>query len=425
MFADQVKISVEAGRGGHGIVSFRREKYVARGGPDGGSGGRGGSIYFVATHNISTLTDFRHGIKIKANNGGNGAGKNSYGKSGSDLYVNVPVGTVVTLATTGEVIADFKDLGETILIAKGGRGGRGNTAFKSSLNRVPRMSENGLMGDTYDLILELKLLADIGFIGFPNAGKSTLLSVISDARPQIADYPFTTLNPELGVVSYHGETFVASDLPGIIEGAHLGKGLGFRFLRHAERCRVLLFIIDGESSNAYYDDYLGLREEILKYGYGLENRPFIVSVSKDENAETKKKIKAFKKKLKDVEIVSFSSLLSQGIEELKGLMLEEIRNAPTINLVREDGNALPYRTYDLTKDTSANFTVTKEGRGRYKISGEEVETRYHKYALNSDEAVLSLLNYLREIGVEEALMKAGVEDGATVSIVDFEFEYFT
>lgn len=426
MFIDQAKISVKAGNGGNGMVSFRREKYVAKGGPDGGNGGRGGSIYFVATNNISTLTDFRFGLKIKANNGGNGATKNQYGKSGEDLYVNVPVGTVVFLEPSREVVADFKVIGETHLIAKGGRGGRGNTAFKSSLNRVPRIAENGIAGEEFNLTLELKLLADIGFIGLPNAGKSTLLSVISEARPQIDNYPFTTLTPQLGVVPFSdGSSLVASDLPGIIKDAHLGKGLGLRFLRHAQRCRVLLFIIDGENSSDYFAEYNLLREEVKRYGYGLEKRPFIVGVSKVESPEAAKRVKELSHKLNDINVIGFSSLLHENIDTLLNVMHESVANAPTIDLVDESGTNLKYREYDLTKMVDPDlFTITKESRNLYRISGEAVEARYGKYSLTTEEAIMSLLNYLREIGVEDALENAGVNDGDTVVLVDFEFEYF-
>lgn len=426
MFIDQAKISVKAGNGGNGSVSFRREKYVPKGGPDGGNGGRGGSIYFVATHNISTLSDFRFGVKLKASDGGHGALKNQYGKSGEDRYINVPVGTVVLHAESGEVLADFKNVGETVLIAKGGRGGRGNTAFKSSLNRVPRIAENGLPGEEFNLILELKLLADIGFIGLPNVGKSTLLSTISSARPTIANYPFTTLHPELGVVvTKNGESFVASDLPGIIDGAHLGKGLGLRFLRHAQRCRVIIYIIDGETREDYAKDFKILQKEVKKYGYGLETRPFIVGISKVESEETEKRVRTFAKKVKKGEVIGFSSLLNYNIELLKNLMAKTISAAPDILLLDEKGKTLTYREYDLTKQKDdAIFKIVKEKRGLYRITGEEVEARYAKYTLNSDEAVLRLLNYLREIGVEEALENMGVSDGDSIILGDFEFEYY-
>lgn len=426
MFIDQAKITLKAGNGGNGMVSFRREKYVPKGGPDGGNGGRGGSIYFVATSNISTLTDFRFGLTIKANNGGNGATKNQYGKSGEDLYVKVPIGTVVYLEPSREVIADFKLEGETMLIAKGGKGGRGNAAFKSSTNRVPRIAEHGVPGEELLVTLELKLLADIGFIGLPNAGKSTLLTVISEARPQIDNYPFTTLRPELGVVKANsGNRFVAADLPGIIKDAHLGRGLGLRFLRHAQRCKVLAFIIDGENSEDYYKEYKLLRNEVKEYGYKLDERPFFVAVSKDETVDTHKKVKALAKKLKDIKVLGFSSLLHENIDTLINTMEEYIVNAPEIEMVDEEGVAVKYREYDLTATIDPDlFTIEKVRAGVYRIVGEKVEERYHKYILNIEEAILSLLNYLREIGVEDALDKMGVNDGDTVILVDFEFEYF-
>ncbi|OQA79543.1 MAG: GTPase ObgE [Tenericutes bacterium ADurb.Bin239] len=426
MFIDQAKITVKAGNGGNGMVSFRREKYVPKGGPDGGNGGRGGSIYFVATSNISTLTDFRFGLKIKANNGGHGATKNQYGKSGEDLYVKVPIGTVVYIEPSREVLADFKSEGETILIAKGGKGGRGNNAFKSSINRTPRIAEHGIPGEEHLLTLELKLLADIGFIGLPNAGKSTLLSVISEARPLIDNYPFTTLQPELGVViGKSGNPFVACDLPGIIKDAHLGKGLGLRFLRHAQRCKVLMFMIDGENSQDYYDQYKLLRNEVKKYGYKLDERPFFVAVSKDESDESKRKVAALTKKLKDVTVLGFSSLLHANIDKLIDTMEEYIANAPEIEMVDEAGVAVKYREYDLTVITEPDlFTIEKVKSGVYRIVGEKVEERYHKYILNTEEAILSLLNYLREIGVEQALEAIGINDGDTVLLCDFEFEYY-
>ncbi|HPY79298.1 MAG TPA: GTPase ObgE [Bacilli bacterium] len=425
MFIDQAKITVKAGNGGNGMVSFRREKYVAKGGPDGGNGGRGGSIYFMATNNISTLTDFRFGLTIKANNGGNGAPKNQYGKSGDDLYIKVPIGTVVYLEPTREVIADFKAEGETMLIAKGGKGGRGNAAFKSSTNRVPRIAEHGVTGEELLLTLELKLLADIGFIGLPNAGKSTLLSVISEARPQIDNYPFTTLSPQLGVVNGKKGPFVASDLPGIIKDAHKGRGLGLRFLRHAQRCKVLMFIIDGENSEDYYKEYKLLRNEVKAYGYKLDERPFFVAVSKVETDESQRKVTALAKKLKDITVVSFSSLLHENIDTLIATMEQYIVNAPEIEMVDEKGVAVKYREYDLTATVDPNlFTIEKVRTGVYRIIGEKVEERYHKYILNTEEAILSLLNYLREIGVEDALEAIGINDGDTVILVDFEFEYF-
>lgn len=425
MFIDKAKIRVVAGRGGNGMVSFRREKYVSHGGPDGGNGGRGGSVYFVATNNASTLSEFRFGKTFKAERGEHGQGKNRFGKSGKDLILQVPVGTIVYESVTKEVIADFKHVDEKHLIAVGGKGGRGNASFKSSVNQAPRIAENGMLGDDLDITLELKLLADVGFIGFPNAGKSTLLSVISEARPEIADYPFTTLTPQLGVVTPKGGVpFVASDLPGIIEGASAGRGLGLRFLRHAERCKVLVVIVDGESTNDYYEDYKMLQNEINKYGFGLIKRPQIVTVSKMETKESKTKLAAFQKQLGQ-DVLGFSSLLHENIDELIATMVKVLEVAPEVSLLDERGEAVKYRTYDLTSGAdSEEFIITKEGNDIFVISGEKVEARYHKYVLNTDEAVMALLQYLRVIGVEQKLEEMGVKDGDTVRLCDFEFEYY-
>lgn len=426
MFIDQAKIKVIAGRGGNGIVSFRREKYVAFGGPDGGNGGRGGSIYFTSTNNASTLSDFRFGKTFKAEAGETGMAKNKYGRSGKDLTLFVPVGTIVFDTETKEVIADFKTVGETHLIAKGGKGGRGNASFKSSVNQAPRIAENGVVGETLSLTLELKLLADVGFIGFPNAGKSTFLSVISEARPEIADYPFTTLTPQLGVVrAPSGKTFVASDLPGIIEGASVGRGLGLRFLRHAERCKVLVIMIDGENSADYFKDYELLQAEINHYGFGLIKRPQIVTVTKMETDESSEKLVTFKKKLKDTDIIGFSSLTHDNVALLLTKIAEVLETAPPVKLVDERGEQVKYRTYDLTAGASQDdFVITKEAANVFVISGEKVEERFHKYILNTDEAVMALLQYLRVIGVEDKLEEMGIQDGDTVRLCDFEFEYY-
>ncbi|HZJ89279.1 MAG TPA: GTPase ObgE [Bacilli bacterium] len=425
MFIDKAKIKVIAGRGGDGIVTFRREKFVSHGGPDGGNGGKGGSIYFEATNNASTLSDFRFGKTFKAQSGENGMPKNKYGRGGKDLTLLVPVGTIVFDHETQEVLADFKKVGEKHLIAAGGKGGRGNASFKSSTNQAPRIAENGVKGDEFTLTLELKLLADVGFIGFPNAGKSTLLSVISEARPEIADYPFTTLTPQLGVVrAPNGKTFVASDLPGIIEGASRGRGLGLRFLRHAERCKVLVIMIDGENSDDYRRDYELLQNEIIKYGFGLIKRPQIVTVSKMETQETRDKLAVFQSKLKE-KIIGFSSLLHENIDPLLLKISEVLDTAPEVELVDERGESVKYRTYDLTAGAEEDdFVITKESADVFVITGEKVESRFHKYILNTDEAVMALLQYLRVIGVETRLEEMGIKDGDTVRLCDFEFEYY-
>lgn len=427
MFIDSAKLEVKAGNGGNGAVSFRREKYVPYGGPNGGNGGRGGSIFFVASTNISTLADFRYNKTIKAPNGENGGIKNMFGAAAEDVYINVPVGTLVYLEPEHLLIADFKENGETKLIAKGGRGGRGNVSFKSSTNRVPKIAENGIQGEKYSLSLELKLLADVGFVGLPNAGKSTLLSVISDARPEIGDYPFTTLTPQLGVVYLKdGRSFVAADLPGLIKGASQGKGLGLRFLKHIERCRVIVMVIDFSGPNDPYDDYQVLKHELTEYGFNLTTRPIIIAASKVEDEDATTRLKAFRKRVRKHKTIGISSILHEGIDELLFKVADTLQVTPEVNLVAAENELSPSEIiYDARKDESLKpFVIEREQSGVYRIKGLEVENRYRQYSLNTDEAILRLLSYLREIGVEKELERLGAKDGDKVILLDFEFTYY-
>ena len=295
MFIDRAIIEVRSGKGGDGAISFRREKFVAKGGPDGGNGGRGASIYLRANKTINTLFNFRHSKTFIGQDGGKGEGSNCYGKYAPDIIVDVPIGTVVYLEDGHEFLGDLNEDGKTLLVAKGGRGGKGNSCFKSSTNRVPKIAENGEPGEKKRLILELKLLADVGLVGFPSVGKSTFLSVVSSAKPEIADYPFTTIIPNLGVVtSKDGRSFVMADLPGIIEGAHDGKGLGLQFLRHIERCRIIVHVIDmGESGRDPYSDYQIISKELKEYGFGLDKRPVIYVASKMDEEGAEERLKTF------------------------------------------------------------------------------------------------------------------------------------
>ncbi len=427
MFIDSARIEVKAGNGGDGAVSFRREKYIPKGGPNGGNGGRGGSIFFVASTNVSTLSDFRFTRTIKAKNGDNGGIKNMFGAAAEDVYVNVPVGTLVYLEPEHVLIADFNEVGETKLIAKGGRGGRGNVSFKSSTNRVPKIAENGIPGEKYTLSLELKLLADVGFVGLPNAGKSTLLSVISDARPEIGDYPFTTLNPQLGVVYLKdGRSFVAADLPGLIKGASEGKGLGLRFLKHIERCRVIVMVVDFSGPQDPYEDYQTLKQELTNYGFKLATRPIVVAASKVEDDEAYARVKSFRRRIRKHKTIAISSLLHEGIDELLYKVADTLDVTPTVNLLTLESELSPTEIiYDARKDESLRpFVIEKQPNGVFRISGEQVEARYRQYSLITDDAVLRLLSYLREIGVEKELEKLGAKDGDTVILVDFEFTYY-
>ncbi len=321
-FIDEALIHVKAGDGGNGCISFRREKYVPKGGPDGGDGGKGGDVYLVATSSKHTLLDFHYRRVFKAGRGQHGRGKNQHGRSGNDIYIPVPVGTVVKDAITGEVLADLVEDGQKWLAARGGRGGRGNARFATSTNQAPRFAEEGEKGEERDLKLELKLLADVGIVGFPNAGKSTLISVISEAKPKIADYPFTTLTPQLGVVSVDSDrTFVVADIPGLIEGAHKGAGLGIQFLKHIERTRVIIHLIDISSIDPSdpLKPYRAIREELRNFNPLLLEKPEVVALNKidlmGDRKEIDKLLDIYKKNL-DLPVFAISALTRKGVPDL-------------------------------------------------------------------------------------------------------------
>lgn len=349
-FVDQVKIYVEAGNGGAGCVSFRREKYVPRGGPDGGDGGDGGDVILVADPQVHTLYDFHHQVHFKAENGRPGRGKKMKGKDGEDLILRVPVGTVVKDAETGEILGDLVKPGQRLLVAKGGKGGRGNAHFATPTRQAPRFAEPGTPGERRWLILELKLIADVGLVGLPNAGKSTFLSVVTSARPKIADYPFTTLEPNLGVVYLpDGETFVVADIPGLIEGAHRGVGLGHDFLRHIERTRVLLFILDISRDREIVRDFELLREELRLYNPSLLEKPFLIALNKidllpeDKRLTEVEELRAlFPEELRS-KIYPISAVTGEGIRPLLYALAELIKEA------RKEEN---YNTHDepVSKD---------------------------------------------------------------------------
>lgn len=427
MFIDQAKVRVRGGKGGDGAISMYREKFIEFGGPDGGRGGRGGSIIFKATSNLSTLFPFRYNRLILAENGQNGGSKNKYGASGADTIVEVPIGTVVYDEQTDQFLCDLSNEGDEYVVAKGGKGGRGNASFKSSKNRVPRIAENGDLGEERSLVLELKLLADIGLIGLPNAGKSTLLSLISAANPKIAPYPFTTITPNLGVVNLANyATFVVADLPGLIEGATEGKGLGFQFLRHVERCRVLVHLVamDGESDP--YEAYQTIRKEIINYGYNIEARPEIIVASKMDEPGADELLKKFEQQLNiDVDIYPISALTDEGLKELLDEMYRTLQETPPFPLYAPSGEDLAtYRVYDAATIEEVPFNIIRLDAHTYEIVGDEVVNTYRRYNLSTDEGMLRLLQYLRKIGVDDKLDELGLEDGDTVLLDDFEFEYF-
>ena len=424
MFIDRAVIEVRSGKGGDGMISFRREKYVAKGGPNGGNGGRGGSIYFVARQKINTLFNFRHSICIQANDGEKGGTKLQYGKYADDVYVEVPIGTVIYLEEGHKFLGDLNEEGKTLMVAKGGRGGKGNACFKSSTNRVPRIAEKGEPGERKRLILELKLLADVGLVGYPSVGKSTILSVVSSARPETADYPFTTIIPNLGVVSTKdGRTFVMADLPGLIEGAHQGKGLGLQFLRHIERCRVIVHVVD--MSNTGRDpisDYKNINNELKLYGFGLEKRPQILVASKMDEEGALDRLKAFKKKIKE-EILPISSLLDEGIDELIYKCMDLVEKTPAFPLVgSEEEVELDTKVYELEEEEK-EFYIRKLDAHTFEIYGDKIVKYYKMSNISTDDGMMRLITHLRRIGVDDELERMGAKDGDTVILDDFSFDY--
>ncbi len=420
MFIDRAVVEVRSGKGGDGMIAFLHEKFMMKGGPSGGNGGRGASVIFRANKAINTLYNFRHSKVFIGEDGGKGLTKNKYGRGAKDVIVDVPSGTVIYEEEGKRFIADLSVDGQEVMVAKGGRGGRGNAAFKSDKNRVPKIAENGLPGETKRLILELKLLADVGLVGLPNAGKSTLLSVVSNANPEIADYPFTTIEPNLGVVNVNKyDTFVMADLPGLIEGASIGKGLGLTFLRHLERCRIIIHLVSMEEEDPYYN-YKSIRNELKKYGLGLDKRPEIIVASKVEDEDTKKKYESFRKKVKK-EVLAISSLTHDGIEPLLKKTYELLSVTEPFALVVEEQEKT--KVYNAYEDKKEIFSIKKEKEHAYRIYGESIERTYSLINISTDEGMLRLINYLRKIGVEEELRKAGAVDGDSVFLCDFEFEY--
>ena len=420
MFIDRVVIEVRSGKGGDGMIAFLREKSMPKGGPSGGNGGRGGSIIFKANKSINTLFHFRHSKTFIAGDGGKGGPKNKYGHKAEDMVVDVPCGTVVYEEKGHKFIGDLSENGQTLLVAKGGRGGRGNAAFKSDRNRCPKIAENGLPGQTKRLILELKVLADVGLVGLPNAGKSTLLSVVSNANPEIADYPFTTIEPNLGVVNTKNGSFVMADLPGLIEGASKGKGLGLAFLRHLERCRVIVHLVSMEEENPY-ENYKVIQNELKSYGMGLDRRPVIVVASKMDSEESEAEFKEFKKHFKN-NIFALSSLTNLGVKEILDECNELLAKTDRFPLFIENDTpeVKVYNAYDEQKPI---FEILHEKNHVFRIVGESIERTYNLINISTDEGMMRLISYLEKIDIEKALKEKGAVDGDTVVLCDFEFEY--
>ena len=422
MFTDYVKISVKSGNGGDGAVSFRREKYVAAGGPDGGDGGRGGNIYFEVDPDTNTLIDFRYQKKFKAENGKNGEGANRYGKSGEDLTIKVPLGTVIKDATTGKVLADLSEKGQRELLLTGGRGGKGNSHFATSTRQAPRFSQEGEKGEEKELILELKLLADVGLIGFPNVGKSTLLSVVTDATPKIADYHFTTLEPNLGVVKgEYGDSFVIADIPGIIEGASEGVGLGIQFLRHIERTRLLLHVIDvsGIEGRNPVQDFETINAELKKYSEKLSKRKQIIVVNKVDSMQDESLYKDLEElaKKKNLEIYKISAATKQGVKELMARVSEVLKTLLKEDLIEIEKE---HKVYTLNEED--DVTVKKED-DIYIVSGKVIEKLMRTVNLEDNESLHYFHRRLNELVINDKLKELGVKDGDIVQISDWELEW--
>jgi Obg family GTPase CgtA len=425
-FIDKVKIYVEAGKGGDGVVAFRREAYVPKGGPAGGDGGKGGSIIFEATTSLSTLLDFRYHREYKAKNGQQGMAKKMHGSDAADMILRVPVGTMIYDEDTGKILADLTRDKQRAVIAKGGRGGRGNARFATSRNPAPTICERGEPGEKHNLICELKLLADVGLVGFPSVGKSTLLSVVSRAKPEIADYHFTTIVPNLGVVqAKDGRSFVMADLPGLIEGASQGKGLGHQFLRHIERCRVIVHVIDmgGSEGRDPYEDYLAINKELGEYKYRLLERPQIIIANKMDEENAEENLRIFQEKVgKDVKIFPVIALIQEGVDmPLYAIadLLEKTPQFETEEDIQENSILYTYHSED-----EVGFEIHNEGNGYWCVTGPKVERIVQMSSLGSDDGVKRFAQKMRNIGLDDALRVAGVQPGDTVTILDFEFEFY-
>lgn len=424
MFTDYAKIIIKSGDGGNGAVSFRREKYVAAGGPDGGDGGRGGSIYFIVDPDSNTLVDFRFKKKFKAENGKNGEGARRYGKSGEDLYVKVPIGTLIKDAETGKIIADLSHKGQKDLILPGGRGGKGNSHFATSTRQAPRFSQDGEKGIEKEVILELKLLADVGLIGFPNVGKSTFLSKTTSATPKIADYHFTTLEPNLGVVKNdYGESFVIADIPGIIEGASNGTGLGLQFLRHIERTRLLLHVIDvsGIEGRNPVDDFKTINEELKSYSEKLSKRKQIIVANKIDSMQDENLYNDLEKLAKEnnMEIFKISAVTGEGISELLKRVSQVLKELPKEELYDEVEDK---KVYTLQEEQEG-FTIKKED-GIFIVDGPAVDRVMRRVNLEDNESMYYFQKCLDSLGVNQKLKEAGVQEGDTVNICGWELEWY-
>lgn len=431
-FLDHAKVNVKAGKGGDGMVAFRREKYVPDGGPAGGDGGKGGSVIFRVDEGLRTLMDFRYNRHFKGDNGQNGMSKSKFGANAEDFYVKVPPGTIVRNAETQELVADLVDHGQQVVVAKGGRGGRGNNRFATHKNPAPSIAENGEPGEEFELALELKVLADAGLIGYPSVGKSTLLSVISNAKPKVADYQFTTLVPNLGVVSLGlDQEFVVADMPGLIEGASEGVGLGHDFLRHIERTKVLLHIIDISATHGRepFQDFVDIMHELSNYNERLLDRPMIIVANKMDEPTAEENLAEFKEQLTEYyaeldreqpELMTISAWQNKGLQPLLQRTYTLIKTAEFVPL--EDEEVIEDVHYTL--DDEAPFELEEVEPGYWIITGAKIERLYAMTNMAHDESVQRFARQMRAMGIDAALREHGAVAGDVVQLVDYQFEFF-
>lgn len=427
MFVDQVKIYVKAGNGGDGMVAFRREKFVPNGGPAGGDGGKGADVVFVVDEGLRTLVDFRFKRIFKAEHGEHGMSRSMHGRGAEDLVVKVPQGTIVKDIDTGEIIADLVAHGQRAVIAKAGRGGRGNKRFATPANPAPELSENGEPGQERNVQLELKVLADVGLVGFPSVGKSTLLSVVSAARPKIAAYHFTTIVPNLGMVDAgDGRSFVMADLPGLIEGASQGVGLGHQFLRHIERTRVIVHVIDmsGSEGRVPYEDYMAINNELEQYNLRLMERPQIIVANKMDMPDAEENLNEFKTKIaEDIPVFPISAVTKTGLRELLLAIADKLETTPEFPLneilEQEDEDTVLYKYVAEEPD----FEISREPDGTFVLSGAKIERLFTMTNFERDASISRFARQLRAMGVDEALRKRGAKDGDIVRLLDYEFEF--
>lgn len=429
-FVDQTKIEVQAGKGGDGMVAFRHEKYVPNGGPAGGDGGHGGSIIFVADSGLRTLMDFRYRRKFKADNGENGRIKSQYGRGAKDLYLKVPVGTTVYDFETGEVIGDLVENKQELVVAHGGRGGRGNIHFATSVNTAPEIAENGEPGEDRVLRLELKMLADVGLVGFPSVGKSTLLSVVTKAKPKIASYSFTTLTPNLGMVILpDGRDFSMADLPGLIEGASQGVGLGIQFLRHIERTKGILHLVSMDPNNGReaIEDYHTIRNELASYDQDLSKKRELIVATQMDIPGSEEKLAEFKKALKAEDnnepVYAISSVTHKGVDKLMqdaATLVEEVEKQKQ---EEEPKVTQKTREYKYQAPKKNEFTVEKVGDHEYVVKGASLERLVQMTNLDHQDGIMRLARKLKNLGVDDALRAKGAVDGDDVAIGDFSFEF--